>query len=305
MSPHPPSIPNCFFVGQTESTGLSNDRYRFIHGRDGAPGRDGRDGIIGPQGPPGFPGFPGHKGEHGEQGKPGLNGDRGETGLQGPPGPIGIQGPKGNIGSRGQHGVPGIQGQTGSTGSKGMKGEMGTLSSSNCVVYTRWGKTSCRSGTTLVYSGSVGTPFYTHGGGSNYLCMPSDPQYTLPYTPGIQGYSYLYGAEYESSPITSRNQHNAQCAVCLACGKTVSLMIPAKTSCPRGWTREYYGYLMAEEKNGKRTEYVCVDSAMDAVPGSQNHISSGHFYHVEGHCDGVPCPPYNNYKELNCAVCTK
>ena len=62
---------------------------------------------------------------------------------------------------------------------------------------------------------------------------------------------------------------------------------------------------MTEHITYRRAEFVCVDSAMDAVPGSQNDAANGHFWHVEGHCDGVPCPPYNNYKELNCVVCTK
>ena len=30
------------------------------------------------------------------------------------------------------------------------------------------------------------------------------------------------------------------------------------------------------------------------------------FCHVEADCNtGLPCPPYNNHKELNCVVCTK
>ncbi len=289
------------FAGQTESTGLSNDRYKFIQGRDGAPGRDGRDGIVGPQGPPGFPGFPGHKGEYGEQGKPGPQGERGEIGPQGVPGPVGIQGPKGSTGSQGSTGT---NGQKGSAGEKGERGISSTASRS--VVYTRWGKRSCRSGATLVYTGKVGTSYSGHvGGGSNYLCMPNEPQYILSYIPGTQGKSYMYGAEYEDTVTPGRHNHNAQCAVCLVSDKEVSLMIPARGSCPSGWTREYYGYLMSEHIQQKRTEYVCVDSAMDAVPGSQNHISAGHLYHVEGHCDGVSCPSYNNYKELNCVVCTK
>ena len=283
-----------YYVGlaQTTASEVSNerDKYQFIHGRDGAPGRDGRDGVIGPQGPPGFPGFPGHKGEQGEQGKNGPTGHKGERGTRGPTGTTGMQGPQGD------------------TGSRGRPGEKGSPSSTpfGSVIYTRWGKRTCRPGAYLVYAGRAGTSFHSHkGGGSNYLCMPNDPEYTLAYKSGVQGHSYMYGVEYEATAGVNRNNHNAQCAVCLVSNKEVSLMIPAKTSCPSGWTREYYGYLMAENTNNPRTEYVCVDSAMDAVPGSQNHINSGHFWHVEGHCDGVPCPPYINYKELNCVVCTK
>ena len=33
--------------------------------------------------------------------------------------------------------------------------------------------------------------------GANYQCMPLDPEYTLPFCRGVDGYSYMYGAEYE------------------------------------------------------------------------------------------------------------
>ena len=35
------------------------------------------------------------------------------------------------------------------------------------------------------------------GGAANYLCMPDDPDY-LSYQPGVQGYNYVYGAEYQT-----------------------------------------------------------------------------------------------------------
>ena len=51
--------------------------------------------------------------------------------------------------------------------------------------------------------------------------------------------------------------------------------------------------------------YTCVDVIMESVPGSQIDTAGGHFYHVEVHCNGVACPPYNYYKELTCVVCSK
>ena len=53
----------------------------------------------------------------------------------------------------------------------------------------------------------------------------------------------------------------------------------------------------------RRTEYVCVDSNMESITGSQYHIDGGHFWHVEAHCNGMACPPYDNQKELTCVVC--
>ena len=175
------------------------------------------------------------------------------------------------------------------------------------VIYTRWGKSTCRSGVNRVYAGRTGSSYHGHrGGGANYICMPNDPEYSS-YIPGVQGYSYVFGTEYEA-PVTSGGaQHNALCAVCDVSNKSRVLMIPAKLTCPSGWTREYYGYLMAEDVFNAfgPSMYTCVDSIMEFVPGSQNHIAGGHFYHVEAHCNGVACPPYNNYKELTCVVCSK
>ena len=93
---------------------------------------------------------------------------------------------------------------------------------------------------------------------ANYLCMPNDPEYSLSYTPGEHGHSYVYGAEYEYPLVLGRFQHNVPCAVCNVPTKSTVIMIPAKTTCPSGWTREYYGYLMSEYITERRTMYECV-----------------------------------------------
>ena len=62
---------------------------------------------------------------------------------------------------------------------------------------------------------------------------------------------------------------------------------------------------MSERINNRRTMYQCVDRIMEAVPGSQDHAANGHFWHVEAHCNGMACPPYDDFRELNCVVCTK
>ena len=174
------------------------------------------------------------------------------------------------------------------------------------VTYNRWGSSTCRSGVTRVYAGRTGSAWNNdQGGAANYICMPDNPEYTSLNIPGTQDQSRVYGTEYEGPAQSGKSQHNAPCAVCYLPTKNAVLMIPAKTSCPSGWTREYHGYLMSERRNNHRTMYVCVDMSMESVPGSQNHIDGGHFYHVEAHCNGMACPPYNNFKELNCVVCSK
>ena len=251
------------------STNSAVNTLRGRDGRDGPPGRDGRDGLAG------------------------LMGLQGPRGLQGPPGPA--------------NSPPGPRGLTGATGERGPAGVSGPAGPrSGGVVYTRWGKATCRNGADLVYAGVMGGSHHSQsGGGTTRLCMPLDPQYTLPYVSGVQGYSPLYQVEYQ---LTIRsNGHDIPCAVCLVMTNELVLMIPAKTSCPSSWTREYYGYLMSERVHSAhhRSTFECVDKDLDSVVGSSAVVHHGLFGHVEAVCNALPCPPYNNYKEINCVVCTK
>ena len=127
------------------------------------------------------------------------------------------------------------------------------------MTYVRWGKSSCPSaaGTELIYAGrAAGTYYHNNGGASNYLCLPDTPQYTLRYIPGSQSYSEVHGTEYEG-PVVGSHNHNVPCAVCYASTHVAVFMLPARTSCPTGWTREYYIwiYLMsaASQWNNSRT----------------------------------------------------
>ena len=85
----------------------------------------------------------------------------------------------------------------------------------------------------------------------------------LPYTAGTQtGRAYLYGAEYQTGegvgyngPLISVHDHNVPCAVCYTSARGTVIMIPAQLTCPSSWTREYYGYLMAERYIRKSSSY--------------------------------------------------
>ena len=221
----------------------------------------------------------------------------GPPGPQGPKGSIGMIGPQGDVGPVG---VPGEPGQCLTTCPPSSPGPL-----VGGVTYTRWGNSSCRSGADLVYAGRTGGTYGQHrGGAANHLCLPEDPDY-IGFTPGVQGYSQVYGVEYEKTIASGDAQYNAPCAVCNVPDKSTTIMIPAKTTCPTGWIREYYGYLMTERKEYRRSMFECVDISMEAIPGSRGHQDGGHFYPVEAECSGIACPPYNNFKELTCAVCTK
>ena len=64
------------------------------------------------------------------------------------------------------------------------------------------------------------------------------------------------------------------------------MMIPARVSCPSGWTREYYGYLMTTNNEGHyRTMYECMDRYPTSVPGSYENRGGAVYYHVEASCN--------------------
>ena len=148
-----------------------------------------------------------------------LRGRDGLPGRDGVPGPVGVPGPAGPPGPAGIPGPP-----------------------SGGAIYVRWGRTTCPSvaDTEIVYSGIAAGTFYNHNeGGANYLCLPQEPDYNIQYRGGSQGHVLLQGVEYQSPVQGGPHDHNAPCAVCLVSSRPTMLMIPAKTSCPPTWTREY------------------------------------------------------------------
>ena len=53
----------------------------------------------------------------------------------------------------------------------------------------------------------AGGTFYLHkGGAANYLCMPLDPEYTLPYQAGVRNHKYIFGTEYQY-PLQGSHDH--------------------------------------------------------------------------------------------------
>ena len=162
-----------------------------------------------------------------------------------------------------------------------------------------------------MYSGRAGGPHWNqNGGGSNPQCLPMNPNFLT----GVSGQirAFIYGAEYEThtdsnSHVHGRHDHDVPCAVCHVSNRTAVYMVPAKYTCPTGWTREYYGYLMAERSlsSHHRSQYTCMDVALKPATGSSANKDGLLFFFVEGRCGSLPCPPYDNTKELSCAVCTK
>ena len=219
-----------------------------------------------------------------------------------------LQGRDGRDGRDGSKGIKGDVGQRGEKGDQGKTGQKGETVGG--VVYVRWGHDSCPStGAQLVYSGRAGGSLWSiNGGGSNPQCLPLDPNY-LKYQPGKQSNSYMYGAEYEhTNGIVANSQDtDIPCAVCYVPSRSTLYMMPAKYTCPQNWTTEYYGYLMAERSHSahSRSLFTCVDGLLKPVIGTNDNHNSFVLYFVEGRCGSLPCPPYEETKELTCAVCTK
>ena len=151
---------------------------------------------------------------------------------------------------------------------------------------------------------------YSEGGSSAYLCLHKQPQF-LSITPGVQSErAYIYGTEFrtdQAAPAFSNMaDHDIPCAVCYTPTRIAEITIPGRTSCPPSWTREYYGYLMADRYQHSGGEVpICVDVNAESVFGSGGRHDDSLLFFIETRCEGIPCPPYSNGAEITCAVCTK
>ena len=161
-------------------------------------------------------------------------------------------------------------------------------------------------------AGLVGGSYYTHSGGAaQYLCLPEEPTYADVNPPVAEYRSTIYSTElqYPAFSALEHLQHqDAACSVCRTLNRRGTvLMVPARDVCPKGWTKEYAGYLMTAMQDHKRTEYLCVDSNPTPLRNGARDQNGALLYPVEAHCDNsnMPCPPYVQGYELTCAVCSK
>jgi len=189
------------------------------------------------------------------------------------------------------------------------------------VIYTRWGRNTCNSPSQLLYTGFVASGAHNHpGSGANYLCAHKNPQYGSGNVAGTQPYSgLLYGVEFElhsgytnnlpfsyaKSGVTDLHNNDAVCAVCYNAKARDEHMVVGRQDCPSSDMRlEYSGYLVSEHYGFNRGEFVCMDSSPEVRTGGEANQDGGLFYPVQGVCGSLPCPPYINYNEITCAVCT-
>ena len=172
----------------------------------------------------------------------------------------------------------------------------------------------------LVVKGYAAGPLYDSGGsGSNFLCLPEDPQWKT-YIDGRQAaVGIISGVEYQlHNTGTYRNNifsesnndgnalfnNPAPCAVCYVVGRSTILMVPARTQCPDGWTAEYAGYLASAYRGRTESNYVCWDEAPEVAVGKtwQRRASINP---VDVQCGTLPCTLYIEGRELTCVVCSR
>jgi len=159
-----------------------------------------------------------------------------------------------------------------------------------------------------IFSGYMaGKHHYEKSGGSDTICLPSNPSWSN-YSDGLNGNkARVYGTEFNEEdglfPYSVQNQ-DLPCSVCLA-RKNTYIMIPGRDDCFERWTREYHGYLAAGyHAHASPIKHICVDFEPNFLPrGSAN--DDGHLlFLVEAICGSLPCPPYVHGRELACVVCT-
>nr|KAG5693598.1 hypothetical protein BaRGS_014618 [Batillaria attramentaria] len=169
-------------------------------------------------------------------------------------------------------------------------------------VYVRWGRSTCPSTSSLVYSGVIGGSYYDHtGAATNYLCLSLSPVLSSHTVPAER--AYLYGGEYQT--YDTHMEKDAVCAVCRSQHPT-TIMAPGTNVCQPGWTRQYSGYLMAGYAGHHAgTEYICVDSALESADASTHNDNGKLLYYTVTRCGSLPCDPYVNNKVVTCAVCSK
>ncbi len=89
------------------------------------------------------------------------------------------------------------------------------------------------------------------------FCLPNPSTLGEHGVPGLPDSRVIPGSQNGGGKTSCRSQHNAPCAICHVQVKFSVIVIPAKYTCPSGWTREYYGYLMSESINYSRSTYKC------------------------------------------------
>ena len=146
------------------------------------------------------------------------------------------------------------------------------------------------------------------GGAAEYVCLPQDPEFVTEGDLTNNPSTYLgqmWGAEYQASFSSAKVDDDVPCAVCQV-SAAATLMIPAKTTCPSGWSIQYHGYLVSGHYgHDAPSQYICLAQHPEYFEGRRANSNGKLIYGVRTVCGSLPCPPYENNRLLPCAVCSK
>lgn len=101
---------------------------------------------------------------------------------------------------------------------------------------------------TYMFKGIAGGGHYNRdGNGANTLCLPHNPDPAPSDFPthfqndDRASSSFIYGSEYQYAYRNVAVDDDVPCAVCDVAHVSSIIMIPAKMTCPSGWSIEYAG----------------------------------------------------------------
>ena len=157
--------------------------------------------------------------------------------------------------------------------------------------------------------------FKTFGGGTDHLCLPYNPDRGN-YNTSAAFVSWIRNVEYITCSYgifsSYRHKKHAVCSVCYTQTRPAVHVFPGWRSCPSGWTREYYGYMMASAEHYLHpSNYVCVDTNPD-YKHLANSGQGGGLTFVNIDCEGEGsievCSGSSQYvhrRQLTCVVCSR
>ena len=97
------------------------------------------------------------------------------------------------------------------------------------------------------------------------------------------------------------------CAICENRKTSTTVTLFGQTKCPVGYQADYSGYTFAHyyTSSHRKGEYVCIDNSPETyVYGSSSSYGQAQLYPVEVECGTIPCPPYEQDRELPCVQCS-
>ena len=159
-------------------------------------------------------------------------------------------------------------------------------------------------------------------GGTSFLCMHPEPQFSDMSESSNPRRNDLFGVEYASAAVGGKNpDQDAACAVCQHITALSTYVQWGRTSCSNGHTTHYSGYVMASTYKDYMTNHICVDSerAVHITSTNLEHLTgdgSSKLYTTEFYYSATAnkkkgasdttttTPAYPHHREVACAVCS-